>query len=181
MKDKKVNGIHCKRNTSFTLTYIFSTSPFHVMCNTELFSVKKYSTYYYWCQSMSNNDLDQEYELYDEKLIVRLQDKQLYSLVMSFICILLTTKNRQSTDMIITLFQNVISLYYLLMPPTYQLTFFSFFPLAFSRLTQLTVNSLFSCEDCNLQFNCKMYNGNGTVLCGICWGSIIIIGKKLLQ
>ena len=53
---------------------------------------------------MSNNDLDQEYELYDEKLIVRLQDKQLYSLVMSFMCILLTTKNRQSTDMIITRF-----------------------------------------------------------------------------
>ena len=130
MKDKKVNGIHCKRNTSFTLTYIFSTSPFHVMCNTELFSVKKYSTYYYWCQSMSNNDLDQEYELYDEKLIVRLQDKQLYSLVMSFMCILLTTKNRQSTDMSINLFQNVISLYCirydLLIPPTSQLTFFSF-------------------------------------------------------
>ena len=131
MKDKKVNGIHCKRNTSFTLTYIFSTSPFHVMCNTELFSVKKYSTYYYWCQSMSNNDLDQEYELYDEKLIVRLQDKQLYSLVMSFMCTLLTTKNRQSTDMIITLFQNFISLNYciaydLLIPPTSQLTFFSF-------------------------------------------------------
>ena len=41
---------------------------------------------------MSNNDLDQEYELYDEKLIVRLQDKQLYSLVMSFMCILLTTE-----------------------------------------------------------------------------------------
>ena len=85
---------------------------------------------------MSNNDLDQEYELYDEKLIVRLQDKQLYSLVMSFMCILLTTKNRQSTDMIITLFQNVISLswhkkyrcilYYLRIPPTPQLTFFSF-------------------------------------------------------
>ena len=80
---------------------------------------------------MSNNDLDQEYELYDEKLIVRLQDKQLYSLVMSFMCILLTTKNRQSTDMIITLFQNVISLYrcilyYLGIPPTPQLTFFSF-------------------------------------------------------
>ena len=46
---------------------------------------------------MSNNDLVQEYELYDEKLIVRLQDKQLYSLVMSFMCILLTTRNRQST------------------------------------------------------------------------------------
>ena len=54
---------------------------------------------------MSNNDLVQEYELYNEKLIVRLQDKQFYSLVMSFMCISLTTKNRQSTDMIITLFE----------------------------------------------------------------------------
>ena len=54
---------------------------------------------------MSNNDLDQEYELYDEKLIVRLQDKQLYSLVMSFMCIVLTTKNMQSTLIIITLFK----------------------------------------------------------------------------
>ena len=53
---------------------------------------------------MSNNDLVQEYELYDEKLIVRLQNKQLYSLVMSSMCIVLTTKNMQSTDMTIIIF-----------------------------------------------------------------------------
>ena len=78
---------------------------------------------------MSNNDLDQEYELYDEKLIVRLQDKQLYSLVMSFMCIVLTTKNMQSTLIIITLFKMAYLYrriaasipYYLLI-----LTFFSF-------------------------------------------------------
>ena len=133
MKDKKVNGIHCKRNTSFTLTYIFSTSPFHVMCNTELFSVKKYSTYYYWCQSMSNNDLDQEYELYDEKLIVRLQDKQLYSLVMSFMCILLTTKNY------------LCFRYDLLIPPTPTYFFLFLGPRQFRNLPNIPFH--FSCWD----------------------------------
>ena len=96
---------------------------------------------------MSNNDLVQEYELYDEKLIVRLQDKQFYSLVMSFMCISLTTKNRQSTDMIITLFQNV-SLYLILFANTANAsTYFFLFlgPRQFRNLPNIPFH--FSCWD----------------------------------
>ena len=97
---------------------------------------------------MSNNDLDQEYELYDEKLIVMLPDKQLYSLVMSLICILLTTRNRQSTFMIITLFQNVISLcitYDLLIAPTSTYFFLFLGPRQFRNLPNIPFH--FSCWD----------------------------------
>ena len=95
---------------------------------------------------MSNNDLDQEYELYDERLIVRLQDKQLYSLVMSFMCIVLTTKNMQSTLIIITLLK-MSYLYRRIHPILSANTYFFLFlgPRQFRNLPNIPFH--FSCWD----------------------------------